>query len=179
MEPEEHWAKWLPEDPRQPLAQGPEPEAVVVGAVQAWAQTPEEHAPFDVGQMLRRERQTPRLQGWRLPLSLAAAATFIFALSQTQFTLEVGGMKLGWGTVAAPADTGTLAAAVEENRAAAAELAQQVQALAERDTALESGLQQAVAQLLENQQVEALARYNDVQQLLQLSQGGIYPPQTY
>ena len=188
MKPDEQWAQWLPEDPREPV-QGKNEEASVIRAVESWAQEPEGHEAFDAGALLRGQRQSTRSHGLRLPLSLAAAALFLFALSQTQFQVQVGALSLNWGsavtttapvtrTVSVPAPE-ELTAAVEENKATAAQLAQQVQALAERDAALEISFQQAVSVLLENQQVEALARYNDVQQLLQMSQGNATQYQSY
>ena len=103
---------------------------------------------------------------------VAAAALFLIALGQVQFSVTVGGATFAWGSAQHVSDATpdpALAAKVEELAARHAAAEQQLALMRNQYEALVHSVKGTAEALAYSQQVESATRYRDVQQLLQLA----------
>lgn len=126
-------------------------------------------------------RPTPiGANGYRLAMTLAAAAMFLFALSRLEFTLRIGGSDLRWGHGPVSLDAVELKSGLASIEGKVEDLTQltqlqggqirEVAATASARTGLlETELLQTATELYRMQQVESQTRYRDVRQILRMS----------
>lgn len=145
----------------------------LLGALNDWAEGAEDYIPFDASALP--EPKSPRAwNGWRAAATLAAAAMFVFALSQTSFTLSVGDTTLQWGAEA-QGDPDELTSVLAEAQARDASIerslavhAEAINAIALDNALLAESLQTTAYQLAQRQELESAARVYDMQHLAQL-----------
>ena len=153
-------------------------------AVSGWAHEPVPHTPVDFSQFpqpadyavpdpapaspIRRLARVP-LQPW----FWAAAALFLLALTQVQFTISFGDATLAWGQPLELPQTDEAATGELEERLAiiedwALDSDEFLQAVALCTMDIEEGLEFATTELARTQRIEAQTRYNESQRLWQL-----------
>ena len=137
--------------------------------VETWAKRPVPGEPMDIDAV--RQHEAPGRGGFkalRWPLSFAAAALFLFALTQVQFSLEFGDTQFAWGQAPSAVNTGLpeLQARLDAMEAAQASTQAAVETVAMQTVVLEENLNTTAATLAAAQQQETIARYRDMEQLL-------------
>ena len=122
---------------------------------------------------------------WRT-LPWAAAATFILALSQANFSVQVGDSTFSWGEANVtpyPEEGETviaLQARIAELEKATTEAQDLVQQVALQSVELETEFRETATELAENQRLESQIRYRDMERLLSLyGAGSEYPAATF
>ncbi|MEK7793911.1 MAG: hypothetical protein AAB353_05245 [Candidatus Hydrogenedentota bacterium] len=142
----------------------------VVDAASGWAKAPVSAAESDVV-LYRAKSSARRPRPWyALPIGIAAAAAFVFAVSQANFTVSFGDSKLSWGASApvetAPVESSPALVALQERNANLGEI---VEALAMQTALLQENFDSATNELAYTQYVDRQTRYQEMQQLLQLA----------
>ncbi|MBI4558278.1 MAG: hypothetical protein HY706_11910 [Candidatus Hydrogenedentes bacterium] len=160
----------------------------VVEGVSRWANEPVPHSPATVqvfesetgaaASGFRNERPSPRFRrGWSYGVA-AAAVLLGLLVSQARFSVSIGDVTFRWRQEV-PTTIGTvqreelLALQDRTHRLeeAANIVAAQIEILAVENAALRDQLQTAAVRLAYNQRAESVARYWDIQGLLQLTSG--------
>lgn len=137
--------------------------------VESWAKRPVQGEPMEID-ALRQQSETEKhgIGTLRWPLAVAAAALFLFALTQVQFSVQFGDAAFAWGQAPATdnAAVAELQARLNAMEAAQASTQAAVETVAMQTVVLEENLNTTAATLAAAQQQEAIARYRDMEQLL-------------
>jgi hypothetical protein len=148
------------------------PDDPLAGALDRWANDSAGYQPFDPAMLATSpKRDTVR---WRAAATLAAAAMFLFALSQVSFTISMGDTTLQWGTIVAnESDELSVQLAETESRIALFEnqLSTHVEAIntvAAQNAMLGESLNATAIELVQRQEMESAARIYDMRNLAQL-----------
>jgi len=158
----------------------------VVDTVATWAKAPVSYSPLRVQDLdLDEEEAAPAPAGRTTPLArrrwlaaatLAAAAAFLFALSQVSFTLQYGDKALHWGGQAAteaPAGLGqtvdALATRVQGLEQAAIDAHGLIQALQWQNAAMDEEFRNAALRLARSQRETAQIWYRDLNSAVYLA----------
>ena len=179
---EERWLAYhlgeLPESDRRAVEDELEADPALAATMEhfmrdigAWAKRPVPNERMDIDTV--RSQPDPRqnvLGALRWPMTAAAAALFLFALTQVQFSVQFGNTTFAWGK--APAENTAVEALqvrLDEMESAQASTQAAVETVAMQTLALEESLNTTAATLAAAQQQEAIARYRDMEQLLALA----------
>jgi len=203
MNPKEREQRWIayflgeadPEEQRrieEELAASPmeaEEFQRFVKDLHSWAQEPVSAASLRMHDILSRagepgmkpeKASSPFMKPTRWFWALAAAALLLFSLSRISFSIRTEFLSFSWGQKAGGEEFRTLeenlkslSARVEDYRQAAAENQTMIQTLNLRNRLLEDNMRSAVSQIVHNQQIESRTRYNDLQQIMQMTGGGL------
>lgn len=166
----------------------------LVDGIAAWAEEPSPYRPLDLESLNleqsgalrpgrwasfgRRLKETFGLGG-SLAWGLAAAALFVFVLSQTQFTLSIGNTTLYWGEPA-PAEpdeelqmqVAALAGQLGDVKETMLANGSRIQSVAldatARDLYLERSLRESESHLVDLQEAESRTRYRDMESMMRL-----------
>jgi len=165
-----------------------------VKEIQSWASEPVSAAPLRMHDILSRAGEpdmkpekvsSPFMKPTRWFWALAAAALILFSLSRISFSVRTEFLSFNWGQKvegeeirALEEGLKSLSARVEDYRLTATENQTMIQTLNLRNRLLEDNMRNAVSQIVHNQQIETRTRYNDLQQIMQLTGGGLSPSQT-
>jgi len=148
------------------------PDDPLVGALDRWANDTSGYRPFDATMLSTPPKR--RIARWRAAATFAAAAMFLFALSQVSFTISMGGATLQWGTIVANeseelstqlAETETRIALFEDQLSTHVDA---INTVAAQNAILGESLNATAIELVQRQELESAARIYDMQHLAQL-----------
>ncbi len=116
--------------------------------------------------------QGPRPAWWAKAWPWAVAATFLIAISELSFSVQLGDTTIAWGQPAAPAASvpaDDLLKRLDAIETASLASQQEVATMAARALSIEEEMRDATAELAYNQQLEAEARFRDIERLIALT----------
>lgn len=141
--------------------------------VRTWAKEEVDTAPLDLSQVYANDVQHLSLfrRATRSALPWAAAALFVFALSQVSFSVSFGDNVFAWGQQPAleTTDTDALIERLHALEAATTETGEFVEAIAQQTLALQDNLEETATELSIKQEMESIARYRDIERLINMS----------
>jgi len=154
----------------------------LIQGVKAWAKAPVAARPLDISQIgietvgaAAVDRKGRFARSFSLALGMAAAALFVFALSQIQFSLQFSGTTIVWGK-SLPAErldelqaqVARNAISLEQVNLSAADNSRQIKDIVLTNLAMRDIFAESTAQLVRMQEIESQTRYKDMQGVLTL-----------